>query len=216
MYNKAALLAGRLYFVLEEFARMPRFVKILSLILIIALTACSGAVPTAGEKQGSTVAAPPAGGQVGDDYPVETTAANNPPSETYPGPPLATNDPLSQYPETLQVTQPDPGKGVVTGRVLELANGEVFLAPSLFLGRLTFASDPNAAPPLVGFSETTSPQGVQDRTGKFMFTNIEPGTYAVVVWTPGSSTLLTDKEGNTAIIELAENQVADMGDIYAP
>jgi len=192
---------------------MIKFSKILLLILLMVLPACSGAITTP-----TLTGAPPptAGAQPSTGYPAEDPGVENQPTQAYPGPPVPSDDPLAGYPKSLEVPQPKAGLGVITGRILEVANNEVYLAPTLILGEMTYPSDPNAAPPLVGFSETTDPRGIQDQSGKFVFQDIKPGTYAVVVWTPASSTLVTDKEGNTAVVEVTADKVVDMGDVYTP
>lgn len=193
---------------------MTQLKKALLLFLLILLPACSSAAPTPAAP--SEAGLPTAEVEASSGYPVEEPGAAVPPAEAYPGPQAATDDPLAAYPETLLVPQPKAGLGVITGRILELANNEVYLAPTLILGELTYPNEAGAAPPLVGFSETSDPRGIQARTGKFMFQDIEPGTYAVVIWTPASSTLVTDRQGNTSIVEVKADQIVDMGDVFIP
>lgn len=191
---------------------MTKFAKILLLVLLMILPACSAATtPTIPAELPPTAAVDASSG-----YPGGEPTMPEVPTESYPGPPQPTDDPLAAYPKTIEVPQPKPGLGVVTGRVLEQSNNEVYLAPSLILGELVYSSDPDAAPPLVGFSEGSDPKAVQALTGNFVFQDIKPGSYAIVIWTPASSTLLMDSDGNTTVVEVQADQVLDLGDVFVP
>ena len=187
---------------------MTKFLKafLLAVILLFALFACSSPQTTE-----PPLVVPEKTLLPDDIYPPAGQAPSS--EESYPGP-----DPVNQssvFPDAIEVPQPAPDLGVVTGRILQAGNQEVFLAPTLLLGELVFADDPNA-PPLVGYSIETDPVAVQDKTGQFVFKDIKPGKYAIVVWTPLTQSLLMDSQGATAQVIVEAGKIVDLGDVYVP
>lgn len=172
-------------------------------ILMIAVVSCSSSTtPQMVTEKPSTPGYPAAGQQ---------TLSSN----AYPGPGPGEEDRKSFYPPSVSVPKPKAGLGVITGKVIERGTNEIYLAPTLILGELSFADNPSA-PPLVGFSEQTDPKGIQDQSGKFIFEDIKPGKYAIVVWTPISQTLVSDEKGATVMIDVTAGKVIDLGDVYVP
>lgn len=187
---------------------MTKFLKVFLpvAILLIALSACSAPQTTETPTVTPAETLSPDGA-----YPPAGQAPSS--EEAYPGP-----DPMNQssvFPDAIEVPQPASDLGVVTGRILQAGNREVFLAPTLLLGELVFADDPNA-PPLVGYSIETDPVAVQAKTGHFVFKDIKPGRYAIVVWTPLTQALLMDSQGATAQVVVEAGKIIDLGDVYVP
>jgi len=85
------------------------------------------------------------------------------------------------------VTLPDP-------------NDAIFMVPIP-------GSDQGGASSIPSFTVGEVPQAeVDERTGDFVFTNLDPGQYAIVVLTTGRAQIPTrfNKNGNLAIINLQE------------
>ena len=184
---------------------MVKFTKafLFAFFLMVAVVSCtSSATPQMNvEKQ-------PTPGYPATDQQPESTIA-------YPGPVSEEKDPKSLYPQSVDIPKPKADLGVITGKVIESGTKEVYLAPTLILGELTFADNPDA-PPLVGFSEKTDPIGIQDQSGKFVFEDIKPGKYSIVVWTPMSQTLISDADGNTLFVTVEAGKVTDLGNVFVP
>jgi hypothetical protein len=192
----------------------------LSIIFTLMLASCgpAAATPAAtgenappGEAEQNSPEPGTAGVPSGESYPGPEDAGVSP-TESYPAPPQP-NPEENFYPESIAVPQPAQGAGVVTGKLVN--DGEVYLAPILILGGLVYASDPQY-PPLVEYSVETSPKAIQDQTGKFVFQDVPPGEYAMVIWTPEAQTLVTDSSGEYVAVTVEADKVTDLGELLVP
>lgn len=129
----------------------------------------------------------------------------------YPGPAVPTSAPLTSInPEKVTVPTPENGLGVVTGQLIIANQNKPYLS-LLYLARTINAKE-TSVPPMIAFSETTDPKAIQDVTGKFVFSGIKPGVYAIVIWTPGGGTVLMDKnQQNHLLVTVEANKVTDLG-----
>jgi hypothetical protein len=133
-------------------------------------------------------------------------------SVPYPGPGDATSTPQNQaVPTEIVVPTASAGLGIVTGIMRTPdANGEPYLA-TLYLASTVQASDPNY-PPLIAFSEADDPKAVQDASGRFLFIDVEPGEYALLIWTPVGNTVIEDPETEQYFVFTVEaGKVLDLG-----
>ncbi|HQJ32242.1 MAG TPA: hypothetical protein PLO13_02705 [Anaerolineaceae bacterium] len=87
------------------------------------------------------------------------------------------------------------GKGVVCGFLLDKKTN---LPPqaSLFLSK-NIAAGREDVPAMMSFSYQTNPRAEMNEAGYFCFEDVEPGVYALTLWTP---------PGNTQFIENADGQ----------
>ncbi len=135
---------------------------------------------------------------------------------SYPGPlggsgiPEAVSTP-EYYVTQLVVPTPVDGKAVVTGVLLvEGEAGKPYMA-TLYLASTIPPSTPDY-PPLIAFSEQSDQLGIQDvDTGRFLFTDVAPGQYAIIIWTPFGGTPLVDESGNSILITVNSGEVKDLG-----
>jgi len=110
---------------------------------------------------------------------------------------------------------PEPGKAVVSGKLLDSSFNEPYEA-SLFLSKNLTAEYPGY-PPVISFSYQTNPRAAQDDEGNFIFKNIEPGNYVIVLYKPTGQDFL--KDGNNELpkmFNLKANEVVDLGILYFP
>ncbi len=109
---------------------------------------------------------------------------------------------------------PLPGTGLVLGKLdIDRSYNLGYDVGDLYLGRLIQANQPNAAP-AVSFTFGVDPQTtVHDPDGTFVFTNILPGTYALVIWTPGISFVIEEPEGGFKKIVVEPDKTTDLGTI---
>lgn len=110
--------------------------------------------------------------------------------------------------------QPAAGTANLRGRI-EITEPTVLLG-ELFLAKAMPTSNPDID--LLELSEKEAPRALIDRTtGEFLFVDIEPGKYGLIVWEPMRSAPVNDPETKeTLFIQLSADQVTDIGTLYFP
>lgn len=149
-------------------------------------------------------------------YPAATTPTlfDYSQDEGYPAP--ETRAAPEELPESLEVPEPADGRGVVTGQLLTPGPGGTPYIGALYLAN-TIPSDQQGFPPIIAFSDQTDPLAVQDRTGRFLFSDVPPGTYALVIWNPVASTVIEEPGTNDYMLfEVTAGEVIDLGVIGIP
>jgi hypothetical protein len=148
-----------------------------------------------------------------EGYPAEGYATSTPFDYTQDeGYPVPESTPFFvELPDELSVPNPDSNTGIIVGQLLTPGpGGEPYIA-SLYLAR-TIDTDKAGYPPIIAFSDTEDPLANQDKTGRFFFESIEPGTYALAIWTPIASTIIQDPEtGLYMLVEVRAGEVIDLG-----
>jgi len=110
---------------------------------------------------------------------------------------------------------PEPGRGNVGGKLLDSTTKKPYEA-SLFLSKNLTADYPGY-PPVISFSYQSNPRASQDDEGNFLFKNIEPDKYVIVLYRPTGQEFIEDKETGLPILyEVKENQVLNLGVIEYP
>lgn len=108
----------------------------------------------------------------------------------------------------------DPSKGVIEGSIAMDGQPVGVLPATLFLG------DPTGSEPLgayVALDTQTAPRGYLRPDGTFVFPNVLPGLYTIVVWTPNGSYLVPDPStGHTWLIEIKPGADFRTGHIRIP
>jgi hypothetical protein len=109
--------------------------------------------------------------------------------------------------------EPESGLAILRGRI-EITGST--LLGELFLVKAVPTSDPDIN--LLELDEERSPRASIDRsTGEFIFLDIEPGRYGLIVWEPTSSSPVNDPvTGETLFLELQADQVTDVNTLYFP
>jgi len=146
-------------------------------------------------------------------------------STAYPGSPLSgnpsypapNNDPEklvgTYFPDSINVPEPKLGFGNVSGKLLVEGTDLPYLG-GLLIGEVLYSDSPEA-PPLIQYSEETSIRAVMDQTGLFLFTEVPPGEYGIIIWSPTGGTLLADiKTGEMVNVTVIANKITDLGNIY--
>ena len=153
-------------------------------IFLLLLTGCGTATP---QKSPSATMIEQTATQSAYPYPVSQPSPVNM-NYTYPGP-LGENGTSTPVPTMtyfvnhLPVQTPSSGKANVTGQLLINGKGGKPYLATLYLASTIAPSDPKY-PPLISFSEKTDPLASQEvDTGRFLFTDVEPGQHAIIVWT---------------------------------
>lgn len=108
-----------------------------------------------------------------------------------------------------------PGFATLTGIALR-ADTRTSIQNDLFLGEVIETTDPNR--PIVGLDTTEAPKAILDpNTGAFVFYDVPPGRYALVIWQPlGAPILVEDKvAGGTLLLTLEPDDNITLGTIEA-
>jgi hypothetical protein len=183
---------------------------ILLMLLVLGALAACGKSSTPLATQVATVH-PAATTSGGYPYPApqETPAFLN--SQIYPGPDNPTEVPTENpFPASIDVPTPASDLGVITGQLKSAEEDKPYLG-LLILARAVYAKE-TGVPPMIAYSDTDDPKAVQDVTGKFVFADIKPGVYAIVLWNPGGGTVLMNKDQQGHLLVTVEaNKVTDLG-----
>ena len=128
------------------------------------------------------------------------------------------SDPTSTPTAAVPVVVPTPNSssGIVTGTLLSSDPGNPPYSAILYLGN-TIQPDKAGFPPMVSLSPETDPKGTQDESGAFVFIDIKPGLYALIVWDPFNSVVVQDeKKENYLTFEVKAGEITDLGTILYP
>jgi len=185
---------------------------ILLMIIALVLVGCGAKTPLVTVVQTTAVQVPK---ETVYPQPVQQTPAATM-NLSYPGPiggqavPTIITTP-ENYVTKLVIPTPSSGKAVVTGQLLVGGEGgEPYLA-TLYLGPTIPPSTPDY-PPMISFSETTDKRAVQEvGTGRFVFTDVTPGQYAIIIWTPYGGNPLVDTNDATILFSVSADEVKDLG-----
>lgn len=63
---------------------------------------------------------------------------------------------------------------------------------------------------------TTAPQAMTDEEGRFVFTDIPPGRYALIYEMPLDTYLARTPEGDDVVFEVGPDEIKDLGTILTP
>lgn len=125
---------------------------------------------------------------------------------------------VSIYPQNfirgLEIPSPNRGMAVITGQLKKTGDADQPFLAAIFLAPVISSDDPNSKPK-INYSRDSNPIATQDlETGRFFFADVNPGLYAIVVWTPGESAFLNDSNGNPLIIDGKADETNDLGSVY--
>lgn len=124
----------------------------------------------------------------------------------------------ASYMDAITVPTPNNATGIVIGQlVIEGENDKPYLAPTLFLGSALNPSNPEY-PPLISLNIEGDPKAIQDKTGRFVFTEVQQGKYGLIIWSPYTQTVITDPKNqeNPLVINVVQGEIVDLGKISVP
>lgn len=116
---------------------------------------------------------------------------------------------------TLPVGDPAPGTGNVRGKfIADTPAARVFMAGEVYLGPVVF-SEGKVSLPFISLNVGADPKAVaRTEDGEFVFENVKPGYYGIVLYTPVSQYLAPDGHGRDVLyIEVEAGQILELGDI---
>lgn len=127
-----------------------------------------------------------------------------------------TQESMSAYAGT-PITIPTPaiGKSVFFGQMLTPGIGGKPYVGDIFLAGLVHANEANQ-PPLIKFSEEQSPKAVVNSLGQFYFEGVNPGEYALLVYSLGGTYIINDHNGQTLLVLAEAGSSVDLGVVEIP
>lgn len=135
-----------------------------------------------------------------------------------PYPFLATSEEPS-FPQDFELHIPTPSQngGVVTGKLVHMSSDSEPYIADLYLG-LAIPADQPDFDPIISFSQETDAKAIQNpSSGEFVFPNISPGIYALVIWTPINSNVIREPGGEKfMLIEVVTGETLNLGTIFIP
>lgn len=150
-------------------------------------------------------------------YPINPKSDQYLPTDTgYPAPEITPY--IMDFPDQIIIPTLTYDSGIVLGRMVT-KNGMTnpYLAPAIYLGEVIEADNPEY-PPLIGLDVEVNLIAIQDKEGNFIFEDVQPGKYGLIIWSPFSQTLIEDpdKEGYPLIIVVKKGELVDIGTIIVP
>jgi hypothetical protein len=120
-------------------------------------------------------------------------------------------------PTPLTLRPPASGKANVHGILTSGTDKKPDVA-DLLLAKAVAADKPGFAP-MLSFSDESSPRAVQDQTGAFIFFDVAPGQYGLVISSAIGGAVITDPSTNPPsplIITVAAGDEKDLGTLNTP
>lgn len=115
---------------------------------------------------------------------------------------------------TPTLPSPSPSKGIIIGRFVDYNSREPAAEMIVYLGTLSPLKGGDTDSYIVVMLPSSSPKTATDRNGYFAFLDVEPGTYAMVMWTPGSSWVVTDPQTDLSIlVTVKAGAITDLGEL---
>lgn len=112
------------------------------------------------------------------------------------------------------IPTPNPNLASITGSIAMQGYPPGTFPADLYLGDPT-GSNPVGA--FIALDTQSAPKGYIRADGTFIFPNVPPGTYVILVWTPvGVYPVPDPTSGSTWLIELKGNAHFDSGQIMVP
>jgi hypothetical protein len=178
---------------------MTKIIFTAAIVLLLLLAGCNQAESTPVISEVEVAETAP--------YPPPPTPNRSTPISPYPEP---TEDPVQPTWTPFSPPIPSEEKGVVIGQVLDEVTGEPLVHNSMVLGEIIpLKPAPNYS---IGVHERSSPRAFSDDEGRFAISDIPPGTYVLLVWTPFEATIVQDPETESdLLVEVSAGQSVELG-----
>lgn len=188
--------------------------KLLWIIVVSFIIAGCGTIDEPAPPVELTVESPTQENATQAPYPDPNATAFVPPPTidyVYPGPVQTEGSQEVELLAELEIPEPDGNTGIVTGQLVTAGSSSEPYIGTLYLASTLAPSDPKY-PPMVAFSEDSDPMGIQDRNGNFLFVNVPPGKYALLIWTPVTNTVIENlTTGEYLYFDVTAGEVLDLG-----
>ncbi|MEM4234887.1 MAG: carboxypeptidase-like regulatory domain-containing protein [Candidatus Methanomethylicaceae archaeon] len=112
------------------------------------------------------------------------------------------------------IPKPEMGTSIILGVLKVEHTNQPMSGVELFLANHIGSTTDT---PLYNLEPDSAPHAIVDSRGQFVFKNVKPGRYTIVVWNPFNSFLLRDPQtGFEFVIEVQPDQVYNIGTFYEP
>lgn len=112
------------------------------------------------------------------------------------------------------VLQPAPGTSIITGMLKVEHTNQPMVGVELYLASHIGADE---STPMYSLEPDSSPHTTVQDDGRFIFKDVPPGRYAIVIWNPFNSFLARDPvTGSELVIDVEANHVYDEGTLFEP
>lgn len=140
--------------------------------------------------------------------PAERTTSPLPSPTPMPSP-TPTSTPI---PSPTPIPTPIPTKGAITGQLIGRESGKPEKGLVVYLGEVSYMQ-PHSIP-VVTMKQQASPHTMTDESGHVAFLDLEPGTYALILWTPVMSFVINDPEtGQGLLVAVEGGTITELGEI---
>ena len=110
------------------------------------------------------------------------------------------------------IPRPSQDEGAITGRLVDHISGAPAREMVIYLGQLSPVTIGGSDSHLITVLPSSSPRSATDEQGYFAFGDIEPGTYAMIVWSPVNSWVVSDPEtGLDILVTVERGAITDLG-----
>lgn len=141
-----------------------------------------------------------------------TRPSSQPTPSPTPVPSLPGPTPTSARPSPTPIPTPAPTKGAIVGQLIGRESGRPEGGLIVYLGEVEYL-EPTPVP-IVTMRQQSSPHTSTDDSGHFAFLDLEPGTYALILWTPMNSIVIDDPEtGEGLFLVVQAGSITDLGEI---
>lgn len=98
--------------------------------------------------------------------------------------------------------RPDNGKGTVVGFVFDRDTNRRMTGVRLYLADMSETA--------IMFQQNSSPSTSPDENGYFVFQNVNPGSYALILWTPQHAIVASQDDDSTIVVTVQPNTINDL------
>jgi hypothetical protein len=111
-----------------------------------------------------------------------------------------------------QLPQPAPGTSIISG-ILKIENtDQPMVGVELYLAQ-HIGVTPDT--PIYKLDLESAPYAITGDNGRFIFEDVPPGRYAIVIWIPFNSFLVRNPTtGSELLIDVEPNRIYDIGTLY--
>lgn len=121
-------------------------------------------------------------------------------------------EPSSPPPGPTPISTPVPTRGAITGQLIGRESGRPAGGAIVYLGNISYLQPDSI--PVITMRQRASPHTMADESGYFALLDLEPGTYALILWTPMNSSVIDDPEtGETLLVTVEAGVITELGKI---
>jgi hypothetical protein len=119
---------------------------------------------------------------------------------------------IEEFPNVTFPT-PSPQKGVIIGRLISSTDQLPIKNHLIYLGEYLYLTP--GPDYLITLQIRNSDHVSTNEQGIFIFTDVEPAQYPMILWTPGQSLVVPEKDSqNELLVDVQAGKTTDLGDLF--